>query len=319
MDTSWSEIDKVLSGLSIVLLLADIFLIGIFVRKIFFENNNQIFGNKKTTLTLDKVFVLTLILLVLQAIFRINMVFISKNATKGFTCSVHNFIFQSLNTSLKTLTFFIIFMHYYIWAQQRRLRFLRLDNIYFLISKITFAFVLSVSVVVSFKMNIDTAFVTYQGLCYGKTLPFKNTLNSVSLTAAILVVVCLISVQCLYIFKTKQEESRRSKSANNKLGFSLIRRQVYMFLALHLSLLVFLSLFFLKRLIFPSNELEFLKNRGFQVVEFAGVGDFFSHLYNFLCLVALCVFRCKVPVLDVNDEFLKKQTSATLSLDETNV
>ena len=96
-DNTWNRKDNILLGLSISLLVAEIILIGVFVYKIFIKKSHQIFGNKKTTQMLDKVFLFTLFLLVLQAVLGSSMVLISKKVKNGLICSIFNFVFNTFN------------------------------------------------------------------------------------------------------------------------------------------------------------------------------------------------------------------------------
>ena len=293
-DFTWNQKENILLGLSITLLLADIILAGGFVYKVFIKNNHQVFGNTKITPTLDKVFMFALILLFLQTVVDLKIVLIFKNVKSGLTCSIYNAVFNILNSLIKTLTPFTIFFHYYIWIKQNCLGFLHLNAAHHSIFKLVFAFILSVALVVSFKMNIDTIFIVINGICYGKGLPFRRKLSFISLIASFLVIVCLITLQCYYIFKTKQTENKHKPNEKNKLVFEIIRRQIYLFLKLHVAIALSLSVYFVKKISFQSNGM----------INFAGVGYLISCLYNFLSCTMVCVFRLKVPKVDVKSEFL---------------
>ena len=302
-ERSWNGTDKALTGLSTTLLFADIVLIGIYFYKIFHKKNHQIFGDKKTTPILDKVLLFTLVLLITHAVVYLIMVLISNSAASGVTCSVYSFVFYTLNCWVKVLTLCAIFFHYYIWIKQKCLGYLEFNGAPHTVFKLTFAFILSVSTVISFKMNTDTTFVLANGLCYGKSLAFKKDLALISLTASFLVVLSLIGAQSYYLFKTNKEEKKHTPNEKNKLIFELIRRQIYLFLKLHIAIALSLIVYFVKKTGFPSDGM----------VHFADVGYFVSHLYNFLCCSIVCYFRFKVSTDDIKSEYLsiRKKNLAT--------
>merc|ERR1712240_845642 len=103
-------------------------------------------------------------------------------AFSGVTCSVYSFVFYTLNCWVKVLTLCTIFFHYYVWIKQKCLGYLEFYGVRHTIFKLVFAFVLSVSTVISFKMNTDITFVLINGMCFGKGLTFKKTLALISLT-----------------------------------------------------------------------------------------------------------------------------------------
>ena len=174
LNGTWNQKDNNILGFSITLLIADIALLGCFLYKTFYKKNHQIFGSKKTTPNLDKVIIFTLVLLVLQSIVCINMILISKSVTNGLTCSINNLFFHILHSLLKIMKFFIIFLHYYIWIKQRLLGFLQPYGDTHTFFKMFFVFILSVSVIIPFKMNIDTTFVLIYGICFGELFLSKK-------------------------------------------------------------------------------------------------------------------------------------------------
>ena len=294
LNRTWTQKDSNLLGFTITLLIADITLLGCFLYKIFYKKKHQIFGNQKTTPNLDKVITFTLILLVLQSIVCLNMILISKSVTHGLTCSISNLFFHTLHSLLKIMKFFIIFLHYYIWIKQRLLGFLQPHGDSHTFFKMFFVFILSVSVIIPFKMNIDTTFVLIDGLCFGKTLSFKKTLSFISIMAAFAVVIFLICVQIYYLFRTKQEENKHISNEKAKIVFKIVRKQVCLFLVLHIIVATLLALYF--------GKLKLLHSDG--MIEFANLNYFARHLYNFVFCSVLCIFRCITPKLDIKSEFL---------------
>ena len=292
---TWKAEDSILCGLSVTLIFAHVLLLRLFIYKIYAMNDCKIFGNKKTSSILDKMYYVTFFMLILQGIVYLVMVFVSKSVTSGLVCSVFSLIFHILHSSLKVLNVFNLFLYHYIWIKQRVLVFLHKGGVLYQIFKLSFAFVLSVSIVLPFKMNVDTAFILVGGLCFGKRLSFQKTLSIISISAALLIAILFVGIQVYYLLRTNQEETKHCSNKRNKIIFELIRRQICSFLKLHVALALLLALYIGLLILLPSPKMT----------KFADLNYLARHLYNYVFCFILCIFRFTVSKFDVKESYLK--------------
>ena len=290
-------------------LVADVLLMLAFLIKIYYLKNSTMFGNKKTTSVLDGMYVAMLFVLILQGVLCLCMFKIHSSVADGLVCSIENFLFHLLLLVLKVLLCSILFQLHYIWVKQKMLSYLNSSRFINQVEKLVFIFTLSVCVIISFKANIDVAFILKDGICLGKKLKIHTILTKMSRISALSVFILLVLVKIYYLYRTKKENItclKQSMSSNSTINlqkkidivFGLACKQIISFIKLLLSLL---TLFILNFLLIRCLKLEPSQD----LVEFSILNYFCQHIYMFLCCLILCVFRFVASKLSIRKEYFQ--------------
>ena len=293
-----------------VLIIFEAMLLVYFVRKVYYQENVTVFGNKKTTKYLDRLFICNLVLLFLQNLIVQYIIKSFDYIANGLMCSLLNFFFHQFNLALKFLSCTIVFLFHYIWIKQRQLQILHSSRFGYETIKLTSCWLLTFSSIVSFKTNLIGFFVQ-DGICLGKKLYIHEFLTKTSRLSVFSVFLLLLVVKFYYLIRTKQVKrkykmklSSKSKQQKADKTFYHIFRQIVLFLILILSLLTLFILYYLliKNVDIDGSELN---------VVFAAQNYLYQHLYQFLCNLILCVFRFVVPKLSITLQVTNKPTEDT--------
>ena len=298
---TWNSHDSFLFVMSSALITADFLLVALFIYKVKVQKSFEILSNRKTTSILDNLFCATFVMLVFQGIVYFTMLFISKSVTSGLICSYLSFVFHVLHMLIKFFNILTLYLFHYIWFKQRVVNFLYLKNKLYQSLKALLAIVISVSIILPFKMNIDIVFNIKDGLCRGMGFSFQHYYSIICIVVVCFIAVFLVFNQLYFLYKTNEEQAKHSNK-KSIIVFGIIRKQIHSFLKLHLSVALLLVVYLVC--------LKLLHYDG--LVKFADAKYLVLHLYNFCFTLILCFFRLNVSKLDIRDIFLKiKNTFST--------